>query len=84
MTSYFIRLVAAVVFLRQQDDADIVVFACPPITWTVPFALILLLSVAVFAPILAVPPMWLVAVAPLAAAAASFPKKPETKNVNLR
>ena len=84
LTSYFIRLVAAVVFLRQQDDADIVVFACPPITWTVPFALILLLSVAVFAPILAVPPMWLVAVAPLAAAAASFPKKPETKNVNLR
>lgn len=84
LTSYFIRLVAAVVFLRHQDDADIVVFACPPITWTVPFALVLLLSVAVFAPILAVPPMWLVAVAPLAAAAASFPKKPETKNVNLR
>jgi len=84
LVSYFVRLAGAVVFLRSQDDADIVVFACPPITWTVPFSLLLFLSVAVFAPILSVPPMWLVAVAPLAVAAASFPKKPEKRNVYLR
>lgn len=83
LVSYCARLVAAVVFLRSQDDADIVVFACPPITWAVPFALLLLLSVAVFVPIIGIPPMWLVVVAPLAVAAASFPKKPEAK-VNLR
>ena len=84
LVSYFIRLVGAVMFLRSQDDADIVVFASPPITWTIPFALFLFLAVAGFAPILSIPPMWLVAVAPLAVSAASFPKKPETKNVNLR
>jgi len=81
LVSFFRRLVSAVVFLRHQDDADIVAFACPPITWIAPFAISLLLSAALFAPILGVPPMWLTIVAPLAVAAASFPKKPDTSKV---
>lgn len=83
LASFFGRLVSAVLFLRQQDDADIVVFASPPITWVTPFALLLVFAVAYFAPILSVTPMWLVIVVPIAIAAASFPKKPEA-NINLR
>ena len=53
-----------------------VAFACPPIVWTVPVALVLLCVLAVYQPILDVAPMLFVFAVPLAVAAASFPKKP--------
>jgi len=74
--SYVLRLVQAVLFLRTHDDADVVAFACPPIVWTVPVALVLLCVLAVYQPILDVAPMLFVFTVPLAVAAASFPKKP--------
>ena len=74
--TYVRRLVQAVLFLRTQDDADVVVFACPPISWVVPFVLALLVALAVYEPILDVVPMLFVFTVPLAVAAASFPKQP--------
>ena len=74
--SYFFRLAKAVTFLRTQDDADIVVFACPPIVWIAPCALLLLAVLAFYEPILDVAPMLFVFAVPLAVSAASFPKKP--------
>lgn len=77
--TYFYRLVKSVLYLRSQDDADIVAFASPPITWVVPFAVILLLVLAVYAPIFEIAPMMLVCAVPLAVAAASFPKQPSLR-----
>ena len=77
--SYFFRLVTAVKFLRSQDDADIVVFACPPIVWVTPFALVLLCVLAFYEPILDIAPMLFALVVPLAVAAASFPKSPANR-----
>ena len=77
--SYFFRLVTAVTFLRSQDDADIAVFACPPIVWVTPFAIALLCVLALYEPILDVAPMLFALVVPLAVAAASFPKSPASR-----
>ena len=74
--SYVARLVQACLYLRTQDDADVFVFACPPIVWATPFAVALLLVLALYEPILEIAPMLLVCAVPLAVAAASFPKKP--------
>lgn len=75
--SYFFRLVKAVSFLRTQDDADVVVFASPPIVWVTPFVFVLLCVLAFYEPILDMIPMLIVFSVPLAVAAASFPKSPE-------
>lgn len=77
--SYFLRLVMAVKFLRSQDDADIVVFACPPIVWVAPFAVALLCVMALYEPVLDIAPMLFALVVPLAVAAASFPKSPANR-----
>lgn len=74
--AYVSRLVHAVVFLREQDDADIVVFACPPIVWIVPIAFALLFALAFYEPVLEIAPMLFVFAVPLAIGAASFPKRP--------
>ena len=74
--TYVSRLVHAVIFLREQDDADIVVFACPPIVWFVPIAFALLFALAFYEPILEIVPMLFVFAVPLAIGAASFPKRP--------
>ncbi len=77
--SYFFRLGKAVAFLRKQDDADIVVFACPPVVWVTPFAFVLLCVLAVYEPILDIVPMLFVLAVPLAVAASSFPKSPANR-----
>ena len=74
--SYFFRLGKAVAFLRTQDDADVVAFACPPVVWVTPVAFVLLCVLAVYEPILDIVPMLFVLTVPLAVAAASFPKSP--------
>ena len=76
LVSYFVRMTRAVSFLRNQDDADIVVFACPPIVWVTPVVLVLLGVLALYEPILDIVPMLFVFTVPLAIAAASFPKNP--------
>ena len=77
--SYFFRLGKAVAFLRTQDDADVVVFACPPVVWVTPFAFVLLCVLAAYEPILDIVPMLFVLAVPLAVAAASFPKSPANR-----
>ena len=74
--TYVSRLVQAVIFLREQDDADVVVFACPPIAWIVPIAFALPFALAFYEPILEIAPMMFVFAVPLAIGAASFPKRP--------
>ena len=74
--TYVRRLVQAVLFLRDQDDADIVAFACPPIAWVAPFAFALPAALAFYEPVLDIAPMLFVFAVPLAVSAASFPKKP--------
>ena len=74
--TYVSRLVQAIVFLRGQDDADVVVFACPPIVWIVPIAFALPFALAFYEPILEIAPMMFVFAVPLAIGAASFPKRP--------
>ena len=73
--TYVVRLVQSVLFLRTQDDADIVVFACPPIVWVAPFAFLLPLVLAFYEPVLDIVPMLFVFAVSLAVSAASFPKK---------
>ena len=77
--SYFFRLVTAVTFLRSQDDADVVVFACPPVVWVAPLALALVCVLALYEPVLDIAPMLFVLLVPLAVAAASFPKNPASR-----
>ena len=77
--SYFFRLVKAVSFLRTQDDADVVVFACPPIVWVTPFVLVLLGVLGLYEPIFDIEPMLFVFIVPLVVAAASFPKNPANR-----
>jgi len=79
--SYVVRLVQAVLYLRTQDDADVVIFACPPIVWATPFAVALPLVLALYEPIFEIAPMLLVCTVPLAVAAASFPKKPAPRSL---
>lgn len=74
--SYIVRLALAVKYLRTQDDADIFIFACPPVVWVTPFALALLFVLAVYEPVFDIVPMLFVCMVPLALAAASFPKRP--------
>ena len=56
--------------------ADVIVFACPPITWCVPVAFVLLVVLAFYEPMFDIVPMLFVFTVPLAVAAASFPKQP--------
>ena len=79
--SYVARLVQSVLYLRTQDDADVVIFACPPIVWATPFAVALLLVLALYEPVFEIAPMLLVCAVPLAVAAASFPKKPTPRQL---
>ena len=74
--TYVSRLVQAIIFLREQDDADVVAFACPPIVWIVPIVFALPFALAFYEPILEIAPMMFVFAVPLAIGAASFPKRP--------
>jgi len=80
LVSYIVRLVRAVQYLRTQDDSDVFLFACPPIVWVTPFALLFLFVLARYEPVFDIVPMFLVCTIPLAIAAASFPKKPTLRH----
>ena len=82
LAAYFGRLVNAVIFLRGEDDADIVLFACPPIVWVAPLGVALLLVLSFFVPLLDIVPAWLTVAVPLAVSAASFPKRPQTSVIS--
>ena len=77
--SYFYRFAKAFTFLRTQDDADVFVFACPPIVWVAPFVFALLCVLAFYEPILDIVPLLFAFTVPLAVAAASFPKNPASR-----
>ena len=73
--TYFQKLVLSFIYLRRKDDADVFVFACPPIVWTAPLLVVLMLAEAVVSPVLSLVPVLLAVSVPLAIAAASFPRK---------
>ena len=74
MWFYIIRLVESYKFLRHNDDADIFVFAVPPIVWTLPIIFVLFAVESVWLPELSIPTISFAVVVPLALCAASFPK----------
>lgn len=73
--SWGARLVAAFMFLRGNDEADIFPFACPPVVWTAPFVLALAVAEMMFSNSFASPASVFALIFPLALSAASFPRK---------
>lgn len=71
---YVSRLIESFLFLRHNDDADIFVFAVPPIVWTLPIILALIAVEAVWLPDFSLPTILFAIVVPLSLCAASFPK----------
>jgi hypothetical protein len=70
------RCVEAFLHLRKDADSDMFPFSCPPIVWT-PILFIPLIAVeGVFASVFSVGTLLLAAMAVLALATASFPRRP--------
>ena len=68
------RLVEAIASLRGNDDAEKLLFACPPVVWTAPFLIALAATVLFFSHAFASISIVFALVAPLALSAASFPR----------
>ncbi len=74
LAAYGVRLVSAFSYLRYQDDADIFVFAVPPVAWFAPLTAALLAAEAAWSPVFLTDNVFVAAPVALALAAASFPK----------
>lgn len=68
------RFIESYLYLRHNDDADIFVFAVPPIVWTLPIVLALVLVESVWLPDFSLPTLVLALVVPLSLCAVSFPR----------
>lgn len=77
--SWVRNLVRAVVFLRTQDDADNLIFACPPMAWFAPFALAIFCTEAFFTPVFSCSVTLFAVVAIVGLSAASFPRAPQLR-----
>jgi len=77
-----IRLVGGVQRVHSEIDSDSFVFACSPIVWTAPILLVFFLAEIVVDPVLTLGAAPIVAIVPLAVAAAAFPKKKEEARSN--
>ena len=73
------RLVGAILYLKTQDDADIFVFACPPIVWMAPLLFAIFSVEAAFDSVFSTGGIFFALMAPLALSAASFPRKPRAR-----
>ena len=70
------RLVEAFLFLHGNDEADIFLFACPPVVWIAPFVIILGVAEMFFSHSFASAASVFAFTVPLALSAASFPRDP--------
>ena len=73
--SWCARLVAAFVYLRNNDDFDIFPFACPPVVWTAPLIVGLAAVELLFSNVFASSACVFAFTVPLVLSAASFPRK---------
>ena len=71
---WFKNLIRAILYLRARDDADVFVFACTPMVWTAPAALLLFCLEALYSPVFSCSVTLFAVVAVLALSAASFPR----------
>ena len=68
------RLIEAIASLRANDEAEKLLFACPPVVWTAPFFIVLAAAVLFVSHAFASIAIVFAFVAPLALSAASFPR----------
>ena len=76
---WFKNMIRAILYLRTRDDADAFVFACPPMVWTAPAALVLFCLEALYSPVFSCSVTLFAVVAVLALSAASFPRDPKPR-----
>ena len=77
--SWIKNLIGAVFYLRTRDDADVFVFACPPMVWTAPIVIPLFCAEAFFSPVFSCSVTLFAVVAVIALSAASFPRSPKPR-----
>ena len=75
IASYAQRLVGGIRYHKQLDEGGLFVFSVPPVAWTLPLTIFLLLGEAWLSPILDSSTFILTAVVPLALSASSFPRE---------
>ena len=76
---WFKNLIRAIIYLRTRDDADVFLFACPPMVWTAPAALFVFCLEAFYSPVFSCSVTLFAVVAILALSAASFPRAPKPR-----
>lgn len=75
IASYVQRLVGGIRYHKKLDEGGLFVFSVPPVAWTLPLTVFLLLGEAWLSPILDCATFILTAVVPLALSASSFPRE---------
>ena len=76
---WFKNLIRALIYLHTRDDADVFMFACPPMVWTAPAALLVFCLEAFYSPVFSCSVTLFAVVAILALSAASFPRAPKPR-----
>ena len=77
--SWVRNLVRAIAFVRTRDDADVFVFACVPMVWVAPVAIVIFCAEAFFSPVFSCSVTLFAVVAIVALSAASFPRAPKPR-----
>ena len=81
LAAYCVRLVSSYSYLRYQDDADVFVFAVPPVAWFAPLTVVLLAVEAVWSPVFLTDNLFVAASVALALAAAACPRAKKAPSV---
>ncbi|MDO4366277.1 MAG: hypothetical protein Q4D70_05740, partial [bacterium] len=81
LAAYCVRLVSSYSYLRYQDDADVFVFAVPPVAWFAPLTVVLLAVEAVWSPVFLTDNLFVAAPVALALAAAACPRAKKAPSV---
>mgnify|MGYP007129629501 CR=1 FL=1 len=81
LAAYCVRLVSSYSYLRYQDDADVFVFAVPPVAWFAPLTVVLLAVEAVWSPVFLTDNLFVAAPVALALAAAACPRAKKVPSV---
>lgn len=74
LVTYFRRMVGAYFYLRHKDDADVFVFAVPPVAWCSLFVVLLIAGEAVISPIFLTDTLFVTVLSVMSLSAAAFPK----------
>lgn len=74
LVAYVLRLVGAFFYLRHRDEADIFLFAVPPVAWCAPLVVLLVAAEAMVSPVFQTDTLFLTVLSALALSVAAFPK----------